>query len=1062
MAAVESAVAGNPLPLAAKFVEVGSEEITEAAKELLARQEATEQLMLALLKAEQEFNRRWAEENPGSNQQLAVVPKLDVPGLQKRIKALPPDFNEWDVTSDAIELLLQAGFAEIEARQSAAFYVECLERALMSLQHYALPILYERVTGIKKTTDEILEIARRVDEKINHQLDDHLPVVDPSALRRDYLHALFETVNTMQLSGIDPKAASETNANLSLSAVYTALLTLASDTPEQGALDKVRNEQIHARRLSALEQLNRHKRLVLLGDPGSGKSTFVNFVALCLAGEAIDHPQANLALLTAPLPIEEKPYGKKEEPKPQPWDCGRLLPVRVVLRDFAARGLPASGVKATAKHLWEFIVAELETGNLKEFAPYLEKELREGGGLLLVDGLDEVPEADQRRVQIRQAVEDFARSYTKVRILVTSRTYAYQNQDWRLQGFYDTVLAPFSSAQIRSFVDHWYAQIAQVRKLNPDDAQGKATLLKNAIFKSDRLVGLAERPLLLTLMASLHAWRGGTLPEKREQLYADTVDLLLDWWESPKVVRDRAGKVVNEHPSLTEWLKVDRSRMIALLGELAFEAHANQEELTGTADIPQAALVAGLMKAATNPDARHARLVEFLRDRAGLLLPRGEGVYTFPHRTFQEYLAACYLTDYDYPDQVAELACRDLNRWREVTLLAGAKAGRGSNFAIWSLVDALCYENAPEEQTDRNSAPNARHGETVACAEGPILGAYLAAQLLVESGSLETVSERNRPKVDRLSGWLVYILGQSELPARERTLAGTNLARLGDPRFRADAWFLPDEPQLGFVEIPAGPFWMGSDRQKDKQAQDDEQPQHSVDLAQYWIARYPVTVAQFRTFYTESGYQPRDEDSLRGIANHPVVWVAWHDALAYCDWLTKKLCNWSDTPSSLREILEAGGRVTLPSEAEWEKAARGEDGRIYPWGANFDSEKANTGEGGVGTTSAVGCYPAGASPYGIQDMSGNVWEWTRSLWGKDFSKPEWDYPYNPLDLRREELKAGDDIPRVLRGGSWFDNGWNARCSYRVGDHPRNLYFYIGGFRVVVRPSSTLNSDALNL
>jgi hypothetical protein len=215
----------------------------------------------------------------------------------------------------------------------------------------------------------------------------------------------------------------------------------------------------------------------------------------------------------------------------------------------------------------------------------------------------------------------------------------------------------------------------------------------------------------------------------------------------------------------------------------------------------------GSHEAAANPDARHARLVEFLRDRAGLLLPRGEGVFTFPHRTFQEYLAACYLTDHDYPDQVAELACSDFNRWREVALLAGAKAGRGSSFAIWSLVDALCYQDVPEPKN--GPAP-----EGDACSQKHLWGAHLAAQLLVESGSIGSVSERNRPKVERLRRWLVRIL-QSPLPARERALAGTHLARLGDPRFRPDAWFLPDEPLLGFVEIPAGSFLMGSDPKKD-------------------------------------------------------------------------------------------------------------------------------------------------------------------------------------------------------------------------------------------------------
>ena len=168
--------------------------------------------------------------------------------------------------------------------------------------------------------------------------------LDPAALRRAYLNHLFETVSALSLSGIDPKAASDPQgrARLNLGAVYTALLTLSPEECERAYPTDAREERgrlelmgREIRRLSALAQLDRHARLVLLGDPGSGKSTFVNFVALCLTGELLGHAEINLVRLTEPLPQDDD-----KEPEPQPWGHGALLPVRVVLRDLAARGLP--------------------------------------------------------------------------------------------------------------------------------------------------------------------------------------------------------------------------------------------------------------------------------------------------------------------------------------------------------------------------------------------------------------------------------------------------------------------------------------------------------------------------------------------------------------------------------------------------------------------------------------------------------------------------------------------------------------------------------------------------
>jgi len=220
----------------------------------------------------------------------------------------------------------------------------------------------------------------------------------------------------------------------------------------------------------------------------------------------------------------------------------------------------------------------------------------------------------------------------------------------------------------------------------------------------------------------------------------------------------------------------------------------------------------------------------------------------------------------------------------------------------------------------------------------------------------------------------------------------------------------PFEPEM--VLIPAGEFLMGSDPRKDQDAFNDEQPQHPLYLHDYYLAKTPVTNAQYLAFVqaTDRSAPSHWEDGKipRGKENHPVVNVTWRDAVAYCRWLSQV----------------TGKPYRLPSEAEWEKAARGVDGRIYPWGNQWDASRCNTIEGGPGDATPVGAYPQGVSPHGLLDMAGNVWEWTSSLYRS--------YPYQ-ADDGREDAESSDS--RVLRGGSFSGNRWLARCAVRVHDGP---------------------------
>jgi formylglycine-generating enzyme required for sulfatase activity len=243
------------------------------------------------------------------------------------------------------------------------------------------------------------------------------------------------------------------------------------------------------------------------------------------------------------------------------------------------------------------------------------------------------------------------------------------------------------------------------------------------------------------------------------------------------------------------------------------------------------------------------------------------------------------------------------------------------------------------------------------------------------------------------------------------------------------------EPEM--ILIPAGEFLMGSDPQQDEHAHISQQPQHRLFLPDYFLAKTPVTNAQYHAFLRVTGREaPEGWDWAyhtppSGQEDHPVVNVTWYDTRDYCRWLS-----------------EATGRVyALPSEAEWEKGARGNDGRFYPWGNQWDATHCNSAESGLGKITSVHAYPHGASPYGVLDMAGNVWEWTRSLWG------EYPYPtHQPEQAWRENLKAARTRHRIQRGGAFHSYQWDMRCASRRGDFPYNSAMGIG-FRVVVLPAS---------
>jgi formylglycine-generating enzyme required for sulfatase activity/energy-coupling factor transporter ATP-binding protein EcfA2 len=756
--------------------------------------------------------------------------------------------------------------------------------------------------------------------------------------------------------------------------------------------------------IKAIEAAGALNRLVILGRPGGGKSTLVNHLSTQAAhlrmGAAVDRDD-----LTG-WPREEK-----------------RLPVRIVLRRFAA-WIPDKCKEGTAGLVWDYLAHQLQELGCGEFHAPLKHILTTDGGVIFFDGLDEVREADERKKRslIVHSIADFALPLNNCRVVITCREYAYTKDDaWRLPEaqFPVVELSLFRSEQIKQFTRTWYRIVGKWRDWSAQKCDAEAENLFQAIESRSHLNELGQYPLLLTLMAQVHG-RDGYLPDDRADLYERAVKLLLVHWET-RIIRDPDGTCKLEQ-GLIARLGVPTDKLRAILEQIALAAHEQQEkdqDATRCADIPREDLRQALSDGLKIGLDKAEAVIAYIQNRAGLLQAEDNRIFRFPHRTFQEYLAAvCSMKEDAFEEFLSIRVQRDISWWQEVFLLA-AGSSRNTPRTIYMLVDALL----PEDPKDSPLSP-----EAVACAR-------LSAQAMAETGfctyvDKQAASPGRYTKIHkRVQGWLLAALTADDtLTPKQCVDAGNALNWVGDPRFDPKQWYLPNEEGLGFITVPAGAFWMGSDKAKDEEADDVELPRHRVELSEYQIARYPVTAAQYRVFADEQGLE-LDEDNR--FDNHPVVGVSWDDAQRYCQWLTDKLKGhgWD-------------AMVALPTEAQWEKAARFPDDRIYPWDVDsIEPNRANYDDTGIYSTSPVGCFPGGASHLELTDLAENVWEWCRDWY---------DEAYYAKSPAHDPEGPSDGAYRVIRGGSFHDPAWHCRSAARDGHEPgvrvNNL-----GFRLVLLP-----------
>jgi formylglycine-generating enzyme required for sulfatase activity len=817
-------------------------------------------------------------------------------------------------------------------------------------------------------------------------------------------------------------------------------------------------------RLARLDELLPEERyLVIIGPAGTGKSTFAKYVALTLARALHDRK---------PEVVHEK-LGWKPHEIP--------LPVLIPLGGFGEY-LGALSPKERAGDKSELLLDYLDIlfAGLHLPRDFFRSHLDHDRCLMLWDGLDEIA-GDTERAAAAEVLTAFAHRYDGCRYVATCRPEGYQDAA-RLPNFCPAKPAPFRPEEIRAFVHLWYQEAARIfqgakpGEPTPACTQEEAENLVGRIAANPAASAMAQNPLLLTVITLVH-FAGEPLPDRRAKLYSRAVGELLTW--------DKY-KPMEEYPSVRNR---DEDTRRQYLEEVAFDL---QEQGSGEAEGARSAScdkvvgwLAPNFRSGDDPDGRQGgrNFFKWVLERSYLMQMVG-GRVEFPHRAFQEYLAARHLAKRDSKELVEYLqGVLGKSWWEETLLLTPAHLSQFDRDKARHVIQATA--NEPDSSGS------------------PYHNLVLAARALADVERTLLGQELERATAERLVPAIADENPAFAVPARIQ--AGEALGTLGDTRPGVCT------PAPDWVRVPAGAFLMGSPTEEIQrwkkfvreriEAGDYTRPEnwtkerlfevlsafleaeeavHEIHVPGFCIARYPVTNAQFNLFiegegynkpeyWTEAGWKWRQgegeglgrpaerrdkpmfwHDPRFSHPNQPVVGITWYEASAYCGWLTERL-NREDTIH--RDLV-----VRLPTEAEWEKAARGAlflDGdetkarpnplpqRIWTWGNDWDQDKANTWEGRARAPTPVGLYPAGQSPYGVLDMVGNVWEWTNTRWGTDPMKPDYASPYQP-DAREDPTGV---VHRVLRGGSWDYGQDYARCACRYGYGP-DAWRGSVGFRVV--------------